>query len=153
MTIPESIQKFITWIQGFDHRILQNEDDVKEKFILPMLHYLCYPERCRREYPLTSKSGNYHRNTEFVQVYYKTNDIQQQNTNNSLMAIKAIAPNETKLNEVVQQNKSYNDNFNALFFVITNGYDIKVFKRSHYYKEESVFDLNIYILKNNYIAS
>ncbi|MEH2307576.1 hypothetical protein [Nostoc sp.] len=153
MTIPESIKKFITWIQGFDHRILQNEDDVKEKFILPMLHYLCYPERCRREYPLTtSKSGNYHRNTGVIQVYYSTDDINQQNINNSLIAIKAIALDETKLNEVVQQTKIYSARFSALFFIITNGYEIKVFKRSHYYKEESAFELNIDIIKNNYIA-
>jgi hypothetical protein len=33
MTIPESIKQFITWIQGFDHQILRNEDDVIEKFI------------------------------------------------------------------------------------------------------------------------
>ncbi|WP_392481463.1 hypothetical protein [Nostoc sp. C110] len=154
MTIPEPIKIFITWIQGFDHRILQNEDDVKEKFILPMFHYLCYPEKCRREYPLiTSKSGNSHRNTGIFQVYYPTDGINQQNINNSLVVIKTIAPDETKLNDVFQQTKIYRDRFNALFFIITNGYEIKVFKSSHYYQEESVFDLNIDIIKNNYIAS
>jgi hypothetical protein len=55
MIIPESIKKFIRWVQGFDHHLLQNEDDVKEKFILPMFGYLCYPEKCYREYPLKKK--------------------------------------------------------------------------------------------------
>ncbi|MEH1785104.1 MAG: hypothetical protein V7L23_05780 [Nostoc sp.] len=45
MTIPESIKQFIISIQGFDDPALQNEDNVKEKFILSMFHYLCYPER------------------------------------------------------------------------------------------------------------
>ncbi|MEH2026241.1 hypothetical protein [Nostoc sp.] len=154
MTIPESIKKFITWIQGFDHRILQNEDDVKEKFILPMFHYLCYPEICHREYSLkTYQSETYARNPEIAQIYFATDDVKQQNTDTSLIFVEAIKPYKTKLNDVIEQAKFYSNHFKTLFFIVTNGYEIKVFKRLHYNREELVFDLNIDALRNNDIAS
>ncbi|MEH2422521.1 MAG: hypothetical protein V7K48_16865 [Nostoc sp.] len=154
MTIPESIKQFITWIQGFDHRILQNEDDVKEKFIFPMFHYLCYPEKCHREYPLKiSKSGNYGINPEIAQIYYTTDDIKQQNTDTSLIFTEVIEPHQAKLNDAIKQAKFYNNHFKTLFFMITNGYQIKVFKQLHYHKEESIFDTNIDVLRNYDIAS
>ncbi|MEH2249676.1 hypothetical protein [Nostoc sp.] len=154
MTIPESIKKFITWIQGFDHRLLRNEDDVKEKFILPMFYYLCYPDKSHREYPLKiSKSGKYGRNPEIAQIYYTTDDIKQQNTDTSLIFIEAIKPNKTQLEDAIEQAKFYSNYFKTLFFIITDGYQIKVFKHIHYHKEESIFDINIDILRNNDIAS
>ncbi|MEH2284599.1 MAG: hypothetical protein V7K90_25300 [Nostoc sp.] len=154
MTIPESIKKFITWIQGFDHRILQNEDDVKEKFILPMFHYLCYPEICHREYSLkTYQSETYARNPEIAQIYFATDDVKQQNTDTSLIFVEAIEPHKTKLNDVIEQARFYSNHFKTLFFIVTNGYEIKVFKRLHYNREELVFDLNIDALRNNDIAS
>ncbi|BDI14558.1 hypothetical protein ANSO36C_03600 [Nostoc cf. commune SO-36] len=76
MTIPDQIKQFITWIQGFDHRILQNEDDIKEKFILPMFHYLYYPEKCHHEYSLTTnQSEKYGINYETAQIYFATDDL------------------------------------------------------------------------------
>ncbi|MFN6481828.1 MULTISPECIES: type I restriction enzyme HsdR N-terminal domain-containing protein [unclassified Nostoc] len=154
MTIPESIKKFITWIQGFDHRILQNEDDVKEKFILPMFHYLCYPEKCHREYPLkTYQSKTHTKNPEVAQIYFATDDVGQQNTDTSLIFVETIEPRKTKLNDAIEQAKFYSNHFKTLFFIVTNGYEIKVSKRLDYQREESVFDINIDALRNNDIAS
>ncbi|MBN3895889.1 MAG: type I restriction enzyme HsdR N-terminal domain-containing protein [Nostoc sp. NOS(2021)] len=154
MTIPESIKQFITWIQGFDHRLLRNEDDVKQKLIFPMLHYLCYPEKCHREYPLkTSKSGKYGKNPEMAQIYYTTDDIDEQNTDTSIIFVVTIEPQKTKLNDAIEQAKFYSNHFKTLFFIVSNGYEIKVFKRLHYHREESLFEINIDALRNNDIAS
>ncbi|MEH2352027.1 hypothetical protein [Nostoc sp.] len=154
MTIPESIKKFITWIQGFDHRVLQNEDDVKEKFILPMFRYLCYPERCHREYSLkTYQSEIYAKNPEIAQIYFATDDVKKHNTNTSLIFVEAIEPQKTKLTEAIEQARFYSNHFNTLFFIVTNGYEIKAFQRLHYNREELVFDININSLKNNDFAS
>ncbi|MEH1835256.1 MAG: hypothetical protein V7L29_25185 [Nostoc sp.] len=154
MTIPESIKQFITWIQGFDHRLLRNEDDVKEKFIFPMFQYLCYPEKCHREYPLKiSKSGKYGINPKIAQIYYTTDDIEQQNTDTSLIFIAAIEPHQNKFNYSIEQAKFYNNYFKTLFFIVTNGYQIKVFKQLRYHREESIFDTNIDALRNSALAS
>ncbi|MBN3924575.1 hypothetical protein [Nostoc sp. NMS4] len=154
MTIPESIKKFITWIQGFDHRILRNEDDVKKKLILPMFHYLCYPEICHREYSLkTSQSETYAENLEIAQIYFATDDSKKHNTDTSLIFVGAIKPHKTKLNEAIEQARFYSNQFKTLFFIVTNGYEIKVFQRLHYNREELVFDLNVDSLKNNDLAS
>ncbi|MEH2326211.1 MAG: hypothetical protein V7K32_22160 [Nostoc sp.] len=154
MTIPEPIKKFITWIQGFDHRILRNEDDVKEKLISPMFRYLCYPEKCHREYPLKiSKLEKYGKNPQKSHIYYIQDDIQQENTGNSLVFIKVIEPQKAKLNEPIEKCKFYINQFNPLFFIVTNGYIIKVFKCLDYSKKELVFDINIDNLKDNDIAS
>ncbi|MEH2165352.1 MAG: hypothetical protein V7K41_01460 [Nostoc sp.] len=154
MTIPESIKKFITWIQGFDHHVLRNEDDVKEKLILPMFHYLCYPEICHREYSLkTYQSETYAKNPKIAQIYFATDDVKKQNTNTSLIFVEAIEPQKTKLNEAIEQAKFYSNHFKTLFFIVTNGYEIKVFQCLHYNQEELVFDLNIDTLKNNDVAS
>ncbi|MEH2123529.1 hypothetical protein [Nostoc sp.] len=154
MTIPESIKKFITWIQGFDHRVLRNQDDVKEKLILPMFRYLCYPERCHREYSLrTYQSETYTKNIEIAQIYFATDDVKKHNTNTSLIFVEAIEPQKIKLTEAIEQARFYSNHFNTLFFIVTNGYEIKVFQRLHYNREELVFDLNIDSLKNNDIAS
>lgn len=153
MTIPEPIKKFITWIQGFDHQILRNENDVKEKLIFPMFHYLCYPEKCYREYPLkTSKSEKYGKSPENSHIYYIQNDIQQKNTGTSLVFIKVIEPQTAKLNDAIEKYKFYINQFNPLFFIITNGYDIKVFECLYCSKNELVFDINIDKLKINDIA-
>lgn len=154
MTIPESIKKFITWIQGFDHRVLQNQDNVKKRLILPMFHYLCYPEICHREYSLkTYQSETYTKNPEIAQIYFATDDVKKQNTDTSLVFVEAIEPQQTKLNEAIEQARFYSNHFKTLFFIVTNGYDIKVFQRLHYNREELVFDINIDTLKNNDFAS
>ncbi|MDM9584903.1 hypothetical protein [Nostoc sp. GT001] len=154
MTIPESIKKFITWIQGFDHRVLQNEDDVKEKLIFPMFNYLCYPEICHREYSLkTYQSETYAKNPEIAQIYFATDDVNKHNTDTSLIFVKAIEPQKIKLNEAIDQAKFYSNHFKTLFFIVTNGYEIKVFQRLHSNREELVFDINIDTLKNNDVAS
>ncbi|MBE8970948.1 type I restriction enzyme HsdR N-terminal domain-containing protein, partial [Nostocales cyanobacterium LEGE 12452] len=154
MTIPESIKKFITWIQGFDHRVLQNKDDVREKFVLPMFNYLCYPEICHREYFLkTYQSETYAQNPEIAQIYFATDDVKKQNPDTSLIFVEAIEPQKTKLNEAIEQARFYSNYFKTLFFIVTNGYDINVFQCLHSNREQLVFDLNIDTLKNNDVAS
>ncbi len=154
MTIPESIKQFITWIQGFDHRVLRNEDDVKEKFILPMFHHLCYPENCHREYILkTNESENYDIKSETAHIYFTTDDVNQQSPDTSLILIAAIEPHKNQFNDAVEQASFCSNHLSPLFFVVTNGYKIKVFKCLHSYNKESIFDLTIDALKNNNIAS
>ncbi|MEH2105187.1 hypothetical protein [Nostoc sp.] len=154
MTIPEPIKEFITWIQGFDYRVLSNKDDVKEKFIFPMFHYLCYPEKCHHEYHFKkNKSGNYDIDYENAQIYFATDNVRQQNTDTSLIFIKALEPEKTKLNDTIERTRFYSNHFNTLFFIVSNGYKIKIFKRLHDHKEELVFDINIDDLRNNNIAS
>ncbi|MEH2149994.1 hypothetical protein, partial [Nostoc sp.] len=60
---------------------------------------------------------------------------------------------KTKLNDVIEQTRFYSNHFNTLFFIVSNGYKIKIFKRLHDYKEELVFDINIDDLRNNNTAS
>ncbi|MFN6461866.1 MAG: type I restriction enzyme HsdR N-terminal domain-containing protein [Nostoc sp. DedVER02] len=152
MIIPEPIKKFIRWIQGFDHHLLQNEADVKEKLILPMFHHLCYPEKCYREYPLkTSKLGKYGKTSEIAQIYYATDELEQQNTDTSLVFIELREPQKNKLDDPADQAKFYSEYFNTLFFIITNGYEIKVFQRSCC-DQKLIFDINIDVLKNHDIA-
>ncbi|MDZ7969392.1 MAG: hypothetical protein RM368_31355 [Nostoc sp. DedSLP03] len=154
MTIPESIKKFITWIQGFDHRVLHNEDEIKEKLILPMFRYLCYPEICHREYTLkTHQSETHTKNPKIAQIYFATDDVKKQNIDTSLILVEAIELYKTKLNKAIEQAKFYSNHFNTLFFILTNGSEIKVFQRLDYNREELVFDLNIDAFKNNDIAS
>jgi hypothetical protein len=152
MIIPEPIKKFIRWIQGFDHHFLQNEDDVKEKFILPMFHHLYYPEKCYCEHPSKiSKLGKYSRNSEIAQIYYATDELEQQNTDTSLVFIEIREPQKNKLNDRIDQAKFYSEYFNTLFFIITNGYEIKVFQRSCC-NQKPIFDINIDELRNHDIA-
>ncbi|MBW4564823.1 MAG: hypothetical protein KME32_27605 [Mojavia pulchra JT2-VF2] len=82
MPISEKIQNFINWIQSFDYSVLQNADDVATKLISPMFRYLGYPDSYRRcKFALHgAKSTIEGKVLEIAQIYFATDDINQQAT-------------------------------------------------------------------------
>ncbi|MEA5502258.1 hypothetical protein VB735_03870 [Halotia wernerae UHCC 0503] len=155
MSIPESIKQFIKWIQTFDNRILKNEYDVEQKFILPMFQYLGYPDKYRRsKHPLKIyNSVEQVRKLENAQFYFATDDIIKQNVDTSLLIVICLEPQATNFKEATEQAKFYDNYLNPLFFMVTNGYKISVFRRIVYHKEELIFDIDTDLLINNEIAS
>lgn len=155
MSISESIKQFTKWIQTFDNRILQNGYDVEQKFILPMFHYLGYPDKYRcSKHPLKIDNSRVQANKlEIAQFYFTTDDIAKQNADTSLIIIICLEPQATNFEEATEQAKFYDSYLNPLFFMITNGYKINVFKRIIYHKEELIFDLDTNLLINHEIAS
>jgi hypothetical protein len=155
MSIPDQLELFIKWIQAFDHRLLQNEDDVETKFILPMFQYLGYPEGCRRgKYPLNAYSpGKQGRKPEIDQVYFATDEIKEQDADTSLILVEAKEPQKTNLDEAIKQAQFYDSYLEPIFLVVTNGYQIKVLKRHRYRGKESIFDISLDSLRDTAKAS
>ncbi|MBD2384001.1 hypothetical protein [Cylindrospermum sp. FACHB-282] len=155
MSIYDPIQQFITWLQAFEHRLLQNEVDVAKKFILPMFQYLGYPEKSRYDqYPLKMHNlGNQLINSEIAQIYFSTDEIEKQNADTAVIIIQIEELRKTNLCQAIEQAKFYSVHLKPLFFIVTNGYHIKVFQRLGYYKEELVIDITMDALKNPHIAS
>ncbi|WGV24367.1 type I restriction enzyme HsdR N-terminal domain-containing protein [Halotia branconii] len=155
MSIAESIKQFIKWIQTFDNRILQNGYDVEQKFTLPMFRYLGYPDKYHcSKYPLKIDNSRVQaEKLEIAQFYFTTDDIAKQNADTSLIIIICLEPHTTNFKEATEQAKFYNKYLSPLFFIITNGYKINVFKRIMYHQEELIFDIDINLLINHEIAS
>ncbi|AFZ25274.1 hypothetical protein Cylst_3106 [Cylindrospermum stagnale PCC 7417] len=155
MTIMEPIQQFITWLQAFEHHLLQNEADVANKFVLPVFQYLGYPDKCRHDqYPLKIHNlGNQVIKSEIAHIYFSTNDVEKQNADTALIIVQVEELQQTNLDQAIEQAKFYSVHLKPLFFIVTNGYYIKVFQRLHYHWEELVIDINIDALKNPHIAS
>ncbi|MBD2453352.1 type I restriction enzyme HsdR N-terminal domain-containing protein [Nostoc sp. FACHB-87] len=154
MYIPDSLQLFIRWIQVFDIRVLQTEGDVEKKFILPMFQYLGYPDSYRQsKYSLTSNnSENPAKQLKNSQIYFATDDVVQQNSDTSLIIIIYLAPNTQYFSEAITQAKFYSTYLKPIFFIITNGYSLKIFKYFPYHREELIFDGIIDTLRNSQVA-
>lgn len=154
MTILESIKEFIRWIQAFEYRLLQNEDDVAKKLILPMFQYLGYPEKCRYDkYSLKIHNlENQVKNSEIEQIYFYTDEVESQNADATLILIQAQKPKKPNLNEALEQAKFYSLHLKPLFFIVTNGYHLQVFQCLRFHWEELVIDITIDALKNPNIA-
>ncbi|MBD2450361.1 type I restriction enzyme HsdR N-terminal domain-containing protein [Nostoc sp. FACHB-152] len=154
MYIPDSLQLFIKWIQAFDIRTLQTEEDVEKKFILPMFQHLDYPDSCRQsKYTLaTYDLDNPAKQLKNAQIYFATDDIVRQNSETSLVIIIYLSPNTQYFQEAITQAKFYSRYLKPLFFVVTNAYEIKVLKKINYHREEIVFDTIIDTLRNTQIA-
>lgn len=151
MNIPNQFQSFLGWIQAFDHNLLQNEDDVETKFILPLFKYLGYPEKCRRgKYPLKiHNTGTQGRKPEIDQVYFASEEKEKQNSDTSLIIVEAKEPKETDLSKGITQAEFYSSFLEPMFLFVTNGDKINIFKRLRYRGKELVFDINLEYLKNS----
>ncbi|MCC5640534.1 type I restriction enzyme HsdR N-terminal domain-containing protein [Nostoc sp. CHAB 5844] len=154
MYIPDSLQLFIKWIQGFDIRILQTEEDVEKKFILPMFQHLGYPDSCRQsKYALTSNDlDNPAKQLKNAQIYFATDDVVRQNSDTSLVIIIYLSPNTQYFQESITQAKFYSTYLKPIFFIITNGYTIKIFKYFYLHREEIILDSIIDTLRSSQIA-
>ncbi|BAY20519.1 hypothetical protein NIES2100_02610 [Calothrix sp. NIES-2100] len=154
MSISEPIQQFIKWIQGFDYHILQNVDDVETKFILPLFQYLGYPERCCQ----SKFTGNGYQaakgnsELEIDQVHFTTDNFAQHHAEPSLVIIALQNPLETNLSPSFVQSRLANITLKPLFFIVTNGYQIKVFQYWRYRREYCLFDLTVDALRNQELA-
>ncbi|MBW4555758.1 MAG: type I restriction enzyme HsdR N-terminal domain-containing protein [Trichormus sp. ATA11-4-KO1] len=155
MSNSASINHFIKWIQSFDNRLLKTEDDVEKNFAIPMFQYLGYPERCRQsKYPLKIyNSGTQAKKLKIAQLYFSTDHIKEQNAETSLISVICLEPSATNFKEAIEQAKFYNKYLKLLFFVVTNGYKVNVFKCLYYQKEETIFDTNTDLLININLAS
>ncbi|WP_414565450.1 MULTISPECIES: type I restriction enzyme HsdR N-terminal domain-containing protein [unclassified Anabaena] len=155
MFIPNTIKQFIQWIQTFDSRTLQNETDVERKLVLPMFQYLGYSEIFRQsKYPL--KTHNYEhqaKNLKPFHIYFSTDDMVHQNAETSLFIVICLEPNITNFADAIAQGKFYSNHLKLLFFIVTNGYEINVFKCLNYRQEEIIFDINTDLLININLAS
>ncbi|MBH8552359.1 type I restriction enzyme HsdR N-terminal domain-containing protein [Nostocaceae cyanobacterium CENA357] len=155
MSISEQIQQFTKWIQTFDNRILKSEYDVEQKFIMPMFKYLGYPDKYRcNKHPLKIYDPvKQEKKLEITQFYFATDNITKQNADTCLIIVICLDPQATNFQGAIEQAKFYDNYLNPLFFIITNGYKVNVFRRITYHQEELVIDINADLLINNEIAS
>lgn len=150
------IELFIEWINSFDASLLQNEDDVETKFVLPFFKHLGYPENNRRgKYPIKTyqpgkKQG---RDPEADHVYFSTDEQEKQNADTSLIIVEAKNPAVQNLEPHIKQAKFYGEHLKSVFLVIINCYKVKVFERPRHRRDKPVFDITIEELKERKIAS
>jgi hypothetical protein len=151
MTISLSINKFNQWLETFDLRFLQTQDDVEQELIIPMFQYLGYPDNYRlnhysfNAYPLTNQQIELQNSL----IYFSTNDPEFQNPENLLILVQILPPQTRELNQSLAQNKFFLTRLKPLFFIVTNGYNIKVYQYLRYRGEELIFDITVECLKTN----
>ncbi|MGB3509754.1 MAG: type I restriction enzyme HsdR N-terminal domain-containing protein, partial [Microcoleaceae cyanobacterium] len=127
MSNYHKIDLLVEWINNFNPELLQNEDDVETRFVLPFFQHLGYPENNRRgKYPIKTyqpgkKQG---RDPEADHVYFSTNDQEKQNADTSLIIVEAKKPTEKNLEPHIKQAKFYGDHLKSVFLVVTNGYQV-----------------------------
>ncbi|BCL39136.1 hypothetical protein [Nostoc sp. MS1] len=143
MSISNETRKFIKWIQSFDYRLLKNKDDVEINFIVPMFHYLSYPE----SYCTNTK------NIESIRIYYSTDEVLKQNSETSLIIALYIEPNSYNFSEAIERARFYSTYLKPSLFLLTNGYHVKIFKYFIYHQEELILDKSVDSLKNTGIAT
>ncbi|HEY9800912.1 MAG TPA: hypothetical protein V6D25_11180, partial [Leptolyngbyaceae cyanobacterium] len=146
MSISNENRNFIKWIQSFDYRLLKNKDDVEINFIVPMFRYLSYPDSC-----CANNKNSQH--IESIRIYYSHNEALQQTAETSLIIVIYIEPNSHNFSEAIERARFYCTYLKPSFFLVTNGYHIKVFKYFTYHKEELIFDKSVDSLKNTSIAT
>ncbi|MDJ0555005.1 MAG: type I restriction enzyme HsdR N-terminal domain-containing protein [Microcoleaceae cyanobacterium MO_207.B10] len=150
MSNHHQINLLVEWINNFNPELLKNEDDVETKFVLPFFKLLGYPENNRRgKYPIKAykpgkKKG---RDPEADHVYFSTDNQEKQNADTSLIIVEAKKPKEN-LEPHIKQAKYYGEHLKSVFLVITNCYQVKVFKRHRHRKDELVFDITTDELKD-----
>ena len=146
----DQIEALLNWVQTFDFSQLQNEDDVETKFVIKLLEYLGYTDRHRRgKYPLkTYNPGKRGRKPEIDNIFFSTPEIEKQNPDTSLLLVEAKEPNEANLEQDIAQAEFYGDNLKILFHVVTNGHQLKAFRRHRHRNDECIFDIATHELKN-----
>lgn len=151
MTSEQSqIEALLNWVRSFDFAQLQNEDDVETKFVIKLLAYLGYTDQHRRgKYPLkTYNPGKQGRKPEIDNIYFTTTEIEEQNSDTSLLLVEAKEPSKVNLEEDIAQAEFYGDKLKILFHVLTNGHQLKVFKRHRHRSDECIFDIPTCELQN-----
>jgi len=151
MTLQTPLDHLANWLQSFDHQLLQTEDDVETKFVLPLFQHLGYPENCRRgKYPLSHyKPGGVGRKPEIDYIYFTTAEPEKQGPDTAIVIVEAKEPQESNLAAAVKQARFYSEYLTPAFLVITNGFQLKVLKRQRFRGDESVFDTTVEKLKNS----
>ncbi|GLV59820.1 hypothetical protein KDH_66440 [Dictyobacter sp. S3.2.2.5] len=149
--------QFIEWVRSFNSNVLQNEDDVETKFILPLFKHLGYPDNHRRgKYsiqgyqPGKNKIG---RKPEIDQIYFSTEEKNKQDKETSLILIEAKEPREKNLTDAIHQAEFYGHFLEPLLLFITNGQHIHVLKRHRFRDNEQVFNFSVQELWNDSIAN
>ncbi len=157
MSDDTRFDQFLTWIQAFDPHLLENEAEVESKFVVPLFQHLGYPEGCRRpQYPLkTYEPGTERRGRKptIDQIYFSTPKPEEQAEGTSLIIVEAKEPNETHLDDVLEQARFYGYHLTPLFLVVTNAHRLLVVKRHGYRGEEQAFDVTIRQLQEQATAS
>ena len=157
MTDESQFDQFLTWIQTFDPDLLENEAEVESKFVVPLFQHLGYPEGCRRpQYPLKTYepgTGRRGRKPTIDQIYFSTPKPEEQTEGTSLIIVEAKEPNETHLDDVLEQARFYGYHLTPLFLVLTNAHRLLVVKRHGYRREEQVFNVTLHQLQEQATAS
>jgi hypothetical protein len=150
MSDQNQIDLLSNWINAFDHHLLQNEDDVETKFVIPFFQYLGYPDKCRRgKYPLkTYTPGKSGRKPEIDQVYFSVEKPDEQNADTSLVIIEAKEPHIVDLEDAVIQALFYSHHLTPLLVMVTNAYQTRIVKRHRFKTDEVIFDGTIDELKD-----
>jgi hypothetical protein len=157
MRIDETqFDQFLAWLQAFDPSLLPNEAEVEAKFVVPLFQHLGYPEGCcRLQYPLKTYvpgTGRRGRKPAVDQIYFSASEQKEQNADTSLVIVEAKGPNETHLDEALEQAHFYGDRLSPLFLVVTNAHRLVVVKRHRHRKEERVFDVALHELQKQATA-
>ncbi|MBD2353323.1 hypothetical protein H6G41_01585 [Tolypothrix sp. FACHB-123] len=154
MSISEPIKQFNQWIQSFNYQILENVDDVKNRFILPMFQYLGYPNKCLKSKFTVSKyaSSINSANLEINKIYLHSDVIELNNTDTAIVIIDIKNPRETNLSPAIVESSLASISVKPLFLIITNGYEIQVFQYWRYRPLHCLFDITVETLKKQEIA-
>src|SRR5258708_7753202 len=154
MTDHAQVEHLIEWVNTFDPSLLQNEDDVETKFVLPFFQCLGYPEGHRRgKYPVKEyQPGKRGRKSEVDHLYFSVPEPDKQNADTALVLVEAKKTQVLNLEEVVTQAEHYGDRMKPLFLVVTNGQRLKVLKRHRHRGDEVVFDISIHELRDRNTA-
>jgi hypothetical protein len=142
-----------TWLANIDTTKFINEDDVETKLVIPLFEYLGYPSTHRRgKYPInaynTDRSSR-GRKPEIDQVYFSTDDINNQNGDTCLVIVEAKKTSEIELTSAIQQAKFYAAHINPVLIVVTNGIEVIVMDNRKLRQTDEIFRCSIDSLKVN----
>ncbi len=152
----QQIDSFINWIQNFDYSLLQNEADVETKFVIKLFEHLDYSDSLRRDkfqvpvyQPLSQKKRG--KKPEADYVYFSETDPLKQTEDTSLVVIEVKRPEET-LKAALLQAQYYAYFLKTPFLVLSNGYNLQIWKHREYQADEKVFDVTLDELRTERIA-
>ncbi|HLP87655.1 MAG TPA: hypothetical protein VK184_03480 [Nostocaceae cyanobacterium] len=151
MAISQTVNRFNQWLETFDLRFIETQDDVEQELIIPMFQHLGYPDTYRRDhyifntYPLTNQTIE----LKNVQIYFSTDDVDSQNAETSIILVQILAPKTRDLNQTITESKFFLNRLKPLFFIVTNGYNFKVYQCLQYRSEELIFDVTLECFKTN----
>ena len=149
--------QFLAWLQAFDSSLLLNEAEVESKFVVPFFQHLGYPDECRRpQYSLKTYepgAGKRGRKPSIDHIYFSTSEQKEQDADTSLVIVEAKEPDETHLDEVLEQARFYGYHLTPLFLVATNAHRLVVVKRHGHRGEEQIFDVALHELQKQATAN